>query len=209
VAGRPWHEVEIRSEGWSTTSQTGHKPEYGPDATEFGALRAGTYTITPKDLGASVAVTVDGWGWAMVRFAEVALPAPKPPAVAVTSVPPQPVATTAPGPTSMPQPSPTAAGAGWQGWVISNTSGQQEGTGIWSVIIVRVLNYPGVPVHITGGGGWTATCTSGTKAEYGPDACEFGGLWPGTYYLQPEGADIRLEIEMDGLGMAEVYFASP
>ena len=58
VAGRPWHEVEIRSDGWSTTSQTGYKPEYGPDATEFGGLRAGTYTITPKNLGASAEVTV-------------------------------------------------------------------------------------------------------------------------------------------------------
>jgi hypothetical protein len=209
VAGRPWHEVEIRSDGWSTTSQTGYKPEYGPDATEFGGLRAGTYTITPKNLGASAEVTVDGWGWAMVRFDEVASPPPQPAAPAVPSAPLPPAAAVAPGPTSMPQPSPTAADSGWQGWVISNTSGQQEGTGIWSVIIVRVLNYPGVPVHITGGGGWTATCTTGTKPEYGPDACEFGGLWPGTYYLQPEGADIRLEIEMDGQGMAEVHFASP
>jgi hypothetical protein len=209
VAGRPWHGVEIRSDGWSTTSQTGYKPEYGPDAAEFGGLRAGTYTITPKDLGASVAVTVDGWGWAMVRFDEVPLPAPKPNPAAVTSVPPPPAATVALGPTSGPEPSPTARSSGWQGWVMGNTSGQQGGTGIWSVIVVRVLNYPGLPVHITGGGGWTATCTTGTKPEYGPDACEFGGLWPGTYYLHPEGADIQLEIEMDGLGMAEVHFAAP
>jgi hypothetical protein len=109
----------------------------------------------------------------------------------------------------MPRPSPTAASSGWQGWVISNTSGQKEGAGIWSVVIVRVINYPGLPVHITGGGGWTATCTTGTKPEYGPDACEFGGLWPGTYYVQPEGANFQLEIEMDGLGMAEVHFTSP
>ena len=214
VAGRPWHEVEIRSDGWSSTSKTGYKPEYGPDATEFGGLRAGTYTITPKDLGTSAAVTVDGWGWAMVRFDEVALPPPQPVAppaqpTAAPTMPPQAAATGAPGPTSAPQPSPTAAGSGWQGWVISNTSGQQEGTGIWSVIIVRVLNYSGVPVQITGGGGWTATCTTGTKPEYGPDACEFGGLWPGTYYLRPEGADIQLEVEVDGLGMAEAHFASP
>ena len=55
VAGRPWHEVEIRADGYSATCTTGYKPEYGPDACEFGGLRAGTYTITPKGLGASVA----------------------------------------------------------------------------------------------------------------------------------------------------------
>ncbi len=214
VAGKPWHEVEIQSNGWSTTSKTGYKPEYGPDATEFGGLRAGTYTIIPKGLETSTAVTVDGWGWAMVRFDQVALPAPQPAApppqpTAASAKPPQPAAPVAPGPTVTPQPRPTAAGSGWQGWVISNTSGQQVGTGIWSVIIVRVINHRGVPVQITGGGGWTATCTTGTKPEYGPDACEFGGLWPGTYYLRPEGADIQIVVEVDGLGMAQVHFASP
>jgi hypothetical protein len=71
VEGRPWHGVEIRSNGWSARATTGTKPEYGQDACEFGGLRAGTYTITPKDLGVSVQVTMDGWGWATVRFYEV------------------------------------------------------------------------------------------------------------------------------------------
>ena len=50
------------------------------------------------------------------------------------------------GPSATPQPSPTPAGPRWQGWVVSNSSGQQQGTGIWSVIVVRVLNWAGVPV---------------------------------------------------------------
>ena len=79
VSGRPWHEVEIRADGYAATCTTGYKPEYGPDACEFGGLRASTYTITPKDLGAGVQVTVDGWGWAKVQFDEVPLPPPAAP----------------------------------------------------------------------------------------------------------------------------------
>jgi hypothetical protein len=71
VEGLPWHEVEIRINDWSATALTGAKPEYGPSACEFGGLGPGTYTITPKDLGVSVQVTMDGWGWAMVKFSEV------------------------------------------------------------------------------------------------------------------------------------------
>jgi hypothetical protein len=215
VAGRPWHEVEIKSSNWSTTAQTGYKPDYGPDACEFGALRAGSYTITPRGLGTSVEVTVDGWGWAMVRFEESAVPRAQPtyppiPPTATPSAGISPSRTATAGPPAAAQPSPTPIGPGWRGWVASNTSGQRPGsTGVSSVIVVRVLNWIGVPVHITGGGSWSTTCTTGTKPEYGPDACEFGGLWASTYYLQPEGADIRVPVTMDGLGIAFVEFAAP
>nr|NIO69354.1 hypothetical protein [Anaerolineae bacterium] len=60
--------VEIRSDGWSTTALTGTKPEYGDTACEFGALSAGTYTITPQGLDASVTVTIDEGGFALVEF---------------------------------------------------------------------------------------------------------------------------------------------
>ena len=225
VTGKPWYEVEIRSDGWSTTTQTSTKPDYGPDACEFAALRAGTYTITPKDLGASIQVTVDGWGWAMVRFDPVKVPAPPPtsqptqsvqPTRTSTPTPTQPVqltrtATPSPTPSSQApaQPSPTPAGSRWQGWVISNTSSQEVEGGVWSVIVVRVINYGGWPVNISTGGGWNSTCITGSKPEYGPDACEFGGLWASTYTLQPVGADIQLEVTMDGRGIAHVDFAHP
>jgi hypothetical protein len=198
VAGKPWHPVEIRSDGWGTTAQTGFKPEYGPDACEFGGLRAGTYTVTPKDLGASVQVTVDGWGSALVRFDPVGVPAP-----------PEPPRPGAPPPTAQPTPLPSAPATGWSGQVISNSSGQQTGTGIWSVIVVRVPQHPGTWVTITGGGGWSSSCVTGTKPEYGPSACEFGGLWPGIYTLRPEGADAQVTVQMDGLGMAVVEFIAP
>ena len=210
VAGRPWHQVDIQADGFAASCTTGYKPEYGPDACEFGGLRAATYTITPKDLGVSAQVTVDGWGWAMVRFDEVAAvqpvptrpPLDRPPAV-------QPTASPSAPPASQPLPTPTATGALWKGAVVSNTSGEQEGAGVSSVIVVRVLNWPGVPVTITGGGGWRAICVTGTKPEYGPDACEFGGLWPSVYTLRPEGADVAVDVEMDGRGVAFVEFTAP
>jgi hypothetical protein len=70
VVGEWWLPVEIRSGDWSTTALTGTKPEYGDTACEFGALSAGTYIITPQGLGASVTVTVDEGGFALVEFAQ-------------------------------------------------------------------------------------------------------------------------------------------
>jgi hypothetical protein len=206
VAGKPWHEVEIETDGWSTTSETGFKPEYGPDACEFGGLRAGTYTITPKGLGASLQVTVDGWGWALVRFDESVVPVSQP-----VTLSPQPTILTSPSilPAATPQSPSVPSGQGWRGWIISNSSGTRAGTGAWSVIVVRVVNWAGVPVTITAGGDWSATCTTGTKPEYGPDACEIAGLWPATYLVRPEGANVEIEVAMDGLGVAFIDFAAP
>lgn len=221
VSGKPWHDVEIRAGDFVATCTTGYKPEYGPDACEFGGLSAGIYTIIPEGLETSAQITMDGWGWALVRFDPVemsppppsALPsAPTPTRTSTPKVQPtdkptsQPAGPATSTPTSEPSPQPAS---GWQAWVVSNTSGQQQGTGVWSVIVVRVLNYGGIPVHIRTEGGFEATCITGAKPEHGPDACDFGGLWPGTYFLQPEGADIEVEIEMDGMGWAEVHFAAP
>ncbi len=217
VTGKPWHQVEIRSGSWSTTCTTGTKPEYG-DACEFSGLRAATYTITPKDLGASVQVTADGWGWALVRFEAVSAPAAPPPSPTPTAAPTR-TRTPAPAPTATataskaPPPAPSATATpgtktGWQGWIVSNSSGQ-GGQGAWSVIIVRVLNYGGVPVRIDGGGSWSDTCVTGAKPELGADACSFGGLAGGTYTVRPEGSDLALQVTMDGLGTAELHFAKP
>jgi hypothetical protein len=213
VSGKPWHLVEIRTEGWGATCNTGTKPEYGPDACEFGGLRSATYTITPKDLGVSFRVTVDGKGWAKVRFDQVPVPtqapAGSPSKPKATPTPPRRTPTPVTGPTSAPQPSPTKAGSAWLGRVVSNTSGERQGTGVASVIVVRVLGRPGVTVEISSEGSWSAMCLTGTKPEYGPDACEFGGLWPGKYSLRPAGADIQVQVAMDGLGTAFVEFTPP
>lgn len=210
VAGRPWHQVEIWADGFAASCTTGYKPEYGPDACEFGGLRAATYTIAPQDLNVSTQVTVDGWGWAMVRFDEVAIAQPVPTRPAPDQSPTaQPVVSPGVPSVTQPQATPTATASTWQGRIVRNTSGEQEGSGVSSVIVVRVIGWPGVPVTITGGGGWKAFCITGTKPEYGPDACEFGGLWPSVYTLSPEGADMAVDVEMDGRGIAFVEFTAP
>ncbi|MGD9375621.1 MAG: hypothetical protein PVJ23_07545, partial [Anaerolineae bacterium] len=170
VAGRPWHQVEIWADGFAASCTTGYKPEYGPDACEFGGLRAATPDQSPT-----------------------AQPVVSPGVPSVTQ----------------PQATPTATASTWQGRIVRNTSGEQEGSGVSSVIVVRVIGWPGVPVTITGGGGWKAFCITGTKPEYGPDACEFGGLWPSVYTLSPEGADMAVDVEMDGRGIAFVEFTAP
>lgn len=205
VTGRPWLEVEIQINDWTATCTTGYKPEYGPAACEFGGLRAGTYTLRPKGLDASAQVTVDGWGWALVQFDPVYVPAPP---TTVPTARPTAGRGTARADTATPNVTPTAAAAQWRGWVESNTSGS-EPQGIASTIVVRVLGRGGMPVTISGGGGWSATCVTGTKPEYGGDACEFGGLWAATYYLQPEGADVQVSVTMDGAGFAFVHFQGP
>lgn len=68
VEGKKWLPVEINAGGWSSTAETGTKPECGEYCLEFGGLAPATYTITPEGLGTSVTVTVDGGGLALVRF---------------------------------------------------------------------------------------------------------------------------------------------
>jgi hypothetical protein len=172
VIGRPaGQEVEIRSAGWSTTCKTGTKPEHGPDACEFGALNAGTYRLTPKDLGAHLDVTVDLHDFVLVEFYY----AGPPPATR------------------------------WVGSVVKNTSGSQPTEYVNSAIAVVVAGRPWHTVEIQSGG-WSATCTTGSKPEYGPDACEFGGLRAGTYTILPKDLGASVGVTVDGRGWAMVRF---
>ncbi len=168
--------VELRSGTFSATAFTGSKPEYGEFACEFGGLSAGTYRVIPQGLGVGQTITVDGGGFALIEFAYRLPPTPTPMPPKVT----------------------------WVGRVVSNSSGQGA-NGISSVVVVRVLGAEGLPVEISSGG-WSAVARTGTKPEYGPFACEFGGLWPGTYTVRPQGLEASVEVTMDGRGLAIVEF---
>ncbi len=170
--------VELRSGTFSVTAFTGSKPEYGEFACEFGGLSAGTYEVIPQGLGVSQTITVDGGGFALIEFAYRLPPTPTP-------IPPK---------------------VTWVGKVVSNSS-DQRANGISSVVVVRVLGAKGLPVEISSGG-WNAVAPTGTKPEYGPFACEFGGLWPGTYTIRPQGLGTSVELTMDGQGLAVVEFTA-
>jgi hypothetical protein len=184
VNGRQWQPVEIRSDGWSATSETGTKKEYGNFACEFAGLGAGTYTITPEGLGTSLQVVMDGWGHAEVEFDTYVIQEPIPTAT----------------PTSVPSETTPV----WSGRLVHNTSTEVMG-GTSSVIRVTVPGMKNLKVSLDSGG-WSTVNYTGTKPEYGDFACEFGGLWPGTYDIIPEGLGVQFRVTMDGRGDAAVEF---
>jgi hypothetical protein len=71
---------------------------------------------------------------------------------------------------------------GW-GWSVS-VNGASPGFGI---VRCRVTGHPGVPVHLWADGWAGLTQLAGSKAEYGPDACEFAPLGAGKYDVQVSG----------------------
>ena len=97
------------------------------------------------------------------------------------------------------------ASSGWSGRVSANNSQTTPQNGVSSVIIVRGPAQ-GLPIQINAEGPFTARCYTGQKPEYGPGACEFGGLWPGKYTVTLEGAGAAVAVYVDGVGTAEITF---
>jgi hypothetical protein len=93
----------------------------------------------------------------------------------------------------------------WTGAVTHNTSGNSAAAGVWSTIIVKIPGVNNLPV-IFSTGGFSTTCITGTKPEYGSGACEIGGLWPGTYRVTPQGLGPSVDVWVDGKGSATVEF---
>jgi hypothetical protein len=172
--------VQLTSGDWHMEGLTGNKPEYGDYAVEFGGLPGGTFHASVPALAAEpFPVELPAGGFALVQFTY------------------SPVLPTTP--------TPTPVHGTWTGTATSNTSGAEPAGGVWSNIIVKVGDRKDLAVHLHTDG-FDATCMTGTKPEYGDGACEFGGLWPGTYQVTPEGLGPTVTVFMDGRGTAVVEF---
>jgi LysM repeat protein len=93
---------------------------------------------------------------------------------------------------------------GWIGEVVENTSGSKP-IGAFSILVVKTGAIGNI-VRVTAPGGFDAPCVTGTKPEYGPGACDMGGLNAGTYKVILDGADIAVEVYLDGIGTAVIEF---
>jgi hypothetical protein len=169
--------VILRSGPWSAQGLTGSKPEYGEHAVEFGGLNRGDFSVELEGLGAVLPIHLQPGGFSLVEFRYDVLPTP----------------------------TPTPRPGVWVGAVTSNTSGDAW-SGAWSTMIVKIPGVDGLPITLDSSGGYITTCITGTKPEYGPGACEVGGLWPATYRVTPEGLGPSVDVWLDGAGSATVEF---
>jgi hypothetical protein len=177
VLGLKDQPVVLSSGPWSVRGLSGSKPEYGDYAVEFGGLHQGEYNVQLEGLGASLPVQLGAGAFLVVEFRFDTLPTP----------------------------TPTPQSGVWVGAVTQNTSGNGY-SGAWSTLTIKVPGSEGLPVMIDSGGGFTTTCVTGSKPEYGPGACQVGGLWPGTYRVTPEGLGPSVDVWLDGQGSATVEF---
>jgi LysM repeat protein len=97
-----------------------------------------------------------------------------------------------------------ASSTGFTAEILDNTSGDKP-LGVASILVIKA-GAPGQQIRVTAPGGFEAHCTTGSKPEYGPGACDIGGLNAGTYQVTMDGAGVSLEIYLDGRGTATVAF---
>jgi hypothetical protein len=208
VEGMKGLPVDVRSGGWTATATTGTKPECGDFCLEFGGLAPSLYTITPRGLGASVDVTVEGGGVALIRFSSRVIVPPTATATLSTKTV-SPVASltqTAASPAPHPSPSATAAPRMvWAARTLWNTSGPATTGAFFSAIQVSVHGLKGLPVEISSGG-WSGSALTGSKPSCGEFCLEFGGLSGGTYVITPKGLGINHTVTVDGEGFAVAEF---
>jgi LysM repeat protein len=178
---QPGTRVRLSSDSLQTAIDSGHFPEFGDPVAVFQGIPGGIYQVTLEGENAEPArAKVDPGARVYVEFKKVI---------------------------GSPEPT-TRAPTGWTGRIASNTSGYAPANGVWSILTVRGPA-AGLPIILTSeGGGFQATCLLGTKPEFGPAACQFGGLWPGHYIAQVDGAGIGVEIYLDGVGNAEIEFSA-
>ncbi len=91
---------------------------------------------------------------------------------------------------------------GW-GWEVTD-GGPGPGFGVVRCRVKGRLNHP---VALWTGGWAGMVQRTGSKTEYGPDACEFAPLGAGRYNVQPEGIDAVAEVMVDGRRVHWVTFS--
>ncbi len=100
---------------------------------------------------------------------------------------------------ALPAPAPTAT------WSVED-GGPGPGS---SVIRCRVIGMPGRPVRLWTSGWSGITQQTGSKAEYGPDACEFAPLGAGVYSLEAADLGITAEVRVEPNRVVWVRFEPP
>lgn len=170
------HPVRLQSGSWQISGLTGTKPEQGDFAVEFAGLAPGQYLVVLEGL-AELPVQLKPGYFMLVEFR-----------YEVASAPP-----------------PTVERRGWVGAITANTNGDSPAGGVWSIVLVKVAGSEGLPVRIFNDG-FATECITGTKPEFGPGACQVGGLWPGAYRVQPEGIPASVDVYLDGQGAATIEF---
>ena len=88
---------------------------------------------------------------------------------------------------------------------------QVEDAGVnpgFGLIRVRMPGQQGRAIRLWADGWVGMVRRIGEKPEYGADVCEFAPLGKGKYYLQPEGEDIQVEVEMPGARQIWVAFSA-
>jgi hypothetical protein len=203
VEGQAGLPVRITSEGGYTAyGFTGTKPEYGPYVAEFAAVHMGTWYIEPQGLGIVFWLWLDGKSYTRVDFTPSACSptaTPRPPTATATRTPTKPAGSPQP-------PSPTATPwLKWEGRVARHT--KNPGGGVWAATIaVRVIGRPAGQQVVIQSGSWSASAVTGTKPEYGGDACEFGGLSPAKYRVTPTGLGAYMDITVESGDFALLEF---
>ncbi len=207
ITGGAGLQVVLRGSHWQGDMTIGSDGRF-----RFEGVPAGTYRISV--LGTDLVrggIEVDG-----IHPVEISLslaeaePAPEPqqeqpaPAPEPRREHPAPTPDLAPPP---PQPEPEqpppepVAGPQWTYTV--EESGPGPGFGVVRCSVEAKEN---VPVHLWTVGWEGMTRKSGSKREYGPYACEFAPLGPGSYYVQVAGIDLRAEVPVDGRHVVWVVF---
>ncbi len=76
----------------------------------------------------------------------------------------------------------------------------------FGVVRCEVTGRVGLPVRLWAVGWAGVVRRTGSKPEYGPFVCEFAPLGGGTYYIEPEGLGVRVQLRLDGRSIVWVRF---